>query len=159
MLTIVGIDPGLAGGVAVLSNHNVVLLEDLPVHAVNSGRRTRSELDLHALCDLLIRIPADHVVIEQVGARPGQGVTSMFRFGYVAGAIAGIVAALRLPYTMVTPQAWQKAAHVGPSPDMARQRACQLYPDIASRLARKKDGGRADALLIAHTWQEAHRAV
>jgi crossover junction endodeoxyribonuclease RuvC len=91
----------------------------------------------------------DHVVIELVAARPGQGVTSMFNFGFGAGAITGLVAGLRLPYSTVTPQIWQKNAGCGPSPDAARQTAGRLYPAAALSLARKKDSGRADAILIA----------
>jgi crossover junction endodeoxyribonuclease RuvC len=80
---------------------------------------------------------------------PKQGVTSTFRFGYAAGAIAGVVAGLQLPMTFITPRMWQKAAGVGPLPDEARQRASQLYPATAGRLVRKKDCNRADAILIA----------
>jgi crossover junction endodeoxyribonuclease RuvC len=90
-----------------------------------------------------------HVFVEDVGPRPGQGTVSMFRFGYASGAIAGVVTALQLPLTFITPRAWQKAAGIGPAPDEARQRASQLYPEIAGRLTRKRDGHRADAVLIA----------
>jgi crossover junction endodeoxyribonuclease RuvC len=91
---------------------------------------------------------------------PKQGVTSMFRFGYAAGAIAGLVAGLQLPCSFVLPRAWQRAAGVGPSPDQARQRAAQLYPEVAPRLSRKRDGGRADAILIArHGMQVLGRAA
>lgn len=161
-MIIAGIDPGLAGAIAVLNNGEVVLLDDMPVHIVVSGKAKRAELDLGGLRDLLdgnALAQLDHVVIEAVHAMPKQGVTSMFRFGYVAGAIAGIVAGLRLPYSFMTPQAWQRLVKCGPAPDMARQRAGQLYPDMVSRLARKRDNGRADALLIAHAWGMQHGEV
>jgi hypothetical protein len=89
------------------------------------------------------------VVIEQVAARPGQGTVSMFKFGFCAGAISRLVVGLQLPYTFVLPKTWQRAVGIGPSSDQARQRAAQLYPQSASQLIRKRDGGRADAILIA----------
>jgi hypothetical protein len=60
-----------------------------------------------------------------------------------------VIATLQLPHTFLLPQAWQRVVGVGPAPDQARQRAAQLYPGAAERLTRKRDGGRADALLIA----------
>lgn len=152
MPVICGIDPGLTGGIAVLCNGAVLHLGDLPVHSVQFGKTRRAELDLGGLRDMLVGYAPDHVAIEAVHAMPKQGVTSMFRFGYVAGAITGIVAGLRLPYSLVTPQMWQRLVKCGPAPDMARQRAGQLYPDSVARLSRKRDAGRADALLIAHAW-------
>jgi crossover junction endodeoxyribonuclease RuvC len=150
MMRICGIDPGLFGGLAVIDEGGFVVVDDMPIHEIRSGKKTKRALDLAALRGMLVRRPIDHVVIEQVAARPGQGVTSMFNFGFVAGAITGIVAALQLPYSAVTPQVWQRTAACGPSPDAARRRAGELYPSAAQYLAGKKDAGRADAVLIAH---------
>jgi crossover junction endodeoxyribonuclease RuvC len=150
MSSICGIDPGLSGAVAILAQDGVILVEDLPVHMIRSGRRQRSELDLSGLYAILqAHNTIRHIYIEDVAARPGQGVVSMFRFGYAAGAIAGLVTALQFPVTFVPPRMWQKAIGIGPLPDEARQRAGQLYPGIAGRLVRKKDCNRADAILIA----------
>jgi crossover junction endodeoxyribonuclease RuvC len=140
-MNVAGIDPGLRGALAVLNESGVVLVEDLPTYRLPGGK-----LDL---ATLLCAHAIDHVVIEQVAARPGQGTVSMFRFGFCAGAISGLVAGLQLPYTLVLPKTWQRAVGIGPSPDQARQRAAQLYPQSASQLSRKRDGGRADAILIA----------
>jgi crossover junction endodeoxyribonuclease RuvC len=146
---ILGVDPGVAGAFAILGD--VVLLDDLPVHQAQHGRsaRVRDELDLHGFRGLVTSRAIEHVIIERVTARPGQGVTSMFRFGEAAGALYGLVVGLGLPVTFVTPQQWQKHHRVGASPDAARQRAVQLYPALAPLLARKKDHHRADALLLA----------
>jgi len=82
---------------------------------------------------------------------PGQGVSSVFSFGKSAGIIEGILAAEKIPMVLVTPQKWKKRAGIiGKEKDAARTLALQLYPQIASHLDRKKDVGRADALLIAH---------
>jgi crossover junction endodeoxyribonuclease RuvC len=147
---ILGIDPGVTGGFALLASGSA-FVGDIPVHTTQHGNsaKIRNELDLHGLRTALASFRIAHVFIERVAARPGQGVTSMFRFGEACGAIYGLMVGLRLPVTFVTPQTWQKHHHVGASPDAARQRAVQLYPAIAPMLARKRDQHRADALLLA----------
>ena len=74
----------------------------------------------------------------------------MFNFGCTFGEVRGAVAALQLPYSLIMPQAWQKAARCGSSPAAARKRAGELYPPAAPQFTRKRDAGRADAILIAH---------
>jgi crossover junction endodeoxyribonuclease RuvC len=147
-----GVDPGLAtGALAVVDAHHVVFVADLPVHQVRVGKKTRAELDLGTLRDVLAELDVDHVFIEQVTARPGQGTVSMFRFGFCAGAIIGLVVGLQRPYSLLQPQHWQRLAGCGPAPDEARRRAGQLYPDAVHYLTRKRDAGRADAILIARS--------
>jgi crossover junction endodeoxyribonuclease RuvC len=148
-MNVAGIDPGLTGALAIIHKDRVVFVDDLPVHQIRTGKRTRAELDLGGMRELLTSNTYDHVFIEQVAARPGQGVTSMFRFGLAAGQVIGLVAGLRVPYSLVLPQRWQRVAGCGPAPDEARRRAGQLYPDAVPYLARKRDAGRADAILIA----------
>src|SRR3954453_1896028 len=92
------IDVGLTGAVAIVDGQDVLFVDDMPVHQIASGRKLRMEVDLPGLREMLSMQPIDHVVIEQVAARPGQGTVSIFRFGYSAGAVAGIVAAPQLPY-------------------------------------------------------------
>jgi crossover junction endodeoxyribonuclease RuvC len=148
--TVLAFDPGVTGAYAILDSL-ITLVDDVPVHTAQHGNsaKIRNELDLHGLRTALASFRIAHVFIERVAARPGQGVTSMFRFGEACGAIYGLMVGLRLPVTFVTPQTWQKHHHVGASPDAARQRAVQLYPAIAPMLARKRDQHRADALLLA----------
>jgi crossover junction endodeoxyribonuclease RuvC len=146
-----GIDPGLSGGIAIISEQGgVLLVADVPIHQTRAGKKTRAELDLGGLRALLTAQPIGQVWIEQVHAMPKQGTVSMFRFGFCAGAIIGLVAGLQLPYSLILPQRWQRIAGCGPSPEAARQRAGQLFPAAVQHLSRKRDGGRADALLIAH---------
>ena len=150
-MNICGLDPGLTGALAIVSEHGVLFVDDLPVHQIHAGKKTRAELDLGGLRELMTSHAYDHVFIEQVAARPGQGVTSMFRFGLTAGQIIGLVAGLRVPYSLVLPQRGQRIASCGPAPDEARRRAGQLYPDAVQYLTRKRDAGRADAILIARS--------
>jgi crossover junction endodeoxyribonuclease RuvC len=150
MQIVAGVDPGLSGAVAVLTEAEVIGVYDMPLHNVVTGRKgKRAELDLAGLRAILTGHRIDHVVIEKVSAMPKQGVTGMFRFGYCAGAVAGMVAALGLAHTFLIPRVWQKLVGCAVSGgDAARQRAVQLYPGIAGELRRKRDGGRGAAVLI-----------
>jgi crossover junction endodeoxyribonuclease RuvC len=144
---IIGIDPGMDGALAVVdADGHLEALEDMPTVATRQGKR---QVNIPELAHLLRHHGRDATVkLEQVGARPGQGVTSMFNFGMGYGAVQGVIQTLGLPMTLVTPTAWKRAAGIqGTDKDYARTRALQLYPD--ADLARKKDIGRADALLIA----------
>jgi crossover junction endodeoxyribonuclease RuvC len=150
-MIIVGIDPGVTGAVAIITDaRGVNGIIDTPVMEVLRNRKKRQEYQPAAMVGILKAGPVDHAFIEQVSAMPGQGVTSMFGFGKGFGIWLGIIAALGIPYTLVTPQSWKKALMAGQADkDAGRLRACQLYPGVAHLLARKKDIGRADALLIA----------
>jgi crossover junction endodeoxyribonuclease RuvC len=130
---------------------NVLLLEHLPVHKTQHGKagKIRNELDLHAIRDQLVAFNVDLAIIEAVGAMPKQGVTSMFRFGYAAGQLAGLVVGLGLPVHFTTPQAWQRFHRIGGVAGAARQRALELYPHLSALLARRKDDHRCDVLLLA----------
>jgi crossover junction endodeoxyribonuclease RuvC len=153
---ILGLDPGTHGAIAALAGDKVVLLEDLPVHVLAAkGRGDRAELDVHTLHAMIADLgPIEHAYLERVTARPGNGSVSMFRFGQACGTVYATLAVMTIPITYVLPRVWQRHHGIGPTPDAARQRAVQLYPQIASRLARKADGNRADALLIARYGQE-----
>jgi crossover junction endodeoxyribonuclease RuvC len=149
-MRICGIDVGLTGAWAIVDGHRVVFVDHYLLHLIKRGGTTKSYLDLGGIHELLRQHPVDHTYIEEVGTRPGEGRVSAHRFGKAAGQIEGLVVGLGRPYSLVTPQRWQRVAGCGPSPDAARQRAGQLYPDAVQFLTRKKDAGRADAILIAH---------
>ena len=90
------------------------------------------------------------VVVEHVNAMPGQGVTSMFNFGQSFGVIKGICAALGLPIHFVRPTKWKKHFNlIKTNKDASRTKVIEIYPEISSKLHRKKDSNRADAILIA----------
>ena len=151
-MLIIGIDPGLSGALAALDAAGGLRVVDMPaLEIVRNGKRKR-EVDAALLADAIEDLvggqPAE-VVVEQVGAMPGQGVSSMFGFGQSFGIVLGVLAALRLPVTRVPPATWSKAMGVGKGPDAGRRRASELMPQHASLWARKKDDGRADATLIA----------
>jgi len=145
MLTI-GIDPGNTGAIAFLADDGELnRVVDMPLMA--NGKK--QQLNAAELTRILVGAAGNaRAVVEKVGAMPGQGVSSMFNFGMGYGVIQGVLAASGIPYTLVTPQKWKREAGlVGKDKDMARTLAQQLYPDAP--LGRKKDIGRADAILIA----------
>jgi crossover junction endodeoxyribonuclease RuvC len=152
---ILGIDPGLSGGLAWMSGASEVVTFAIPsVKARTRGR----EIQWNVLADALDFREVEHAFVEQVGARPGQGTASMFKFGFVCGGIRGILAAKRIPVTYVSPQAWKKALHLGAGKDAARARAAELFPQAASQFARVKDDGVAEAALIAcYGWLQIKR--
>ena len=158
MSFVIGIDPGISGAISVFSRfpstlHDVV---DMPTLEVDSGKTKKRHISAIGLRDILVCYPTAHVVIERVGAMPGQGVSSMFNFGRSAGIIEGVVAALRMPSTYVTPAAWTKAVGRAAGKDASRMRAMELFPSKAELFKRAKDDGRADAALIAYWYLTRH---
>lgn len=149
----IGIDPGLTGAIVILAEKgDTGLFYDTPITQVKSGKKTKNEYLPSEMAGLLSGYTSQncHVFIESVHSMPGQGVSSSFNFGKGFGIWIGILAALKLPYTLATPQAWKKLLMQGmKDKDAARIRAQELFPGCVSQLSRKKDIGRADALLIA----------
>lgn len=152
---VIGIDPGLSGAVAIYSPHDAPRLFDMPIVPRLSGKG--SQVDTARLSSIIV----DHdwvwghesptVFMEQVGAMPGQGVTSMFAFGRSVGQVEGVLGALQMPVRYLSPRSWKKALGlIGKDKDAARTLAIQRFPMAADDLKRKKDCGRADALLMAY---------
>ena len=136
----VGIDPGASGAVAVLYEDGYAIAEDFGDMSSQTLRHWNESFNVH-LC-----------AIEQVGAMPGQGVTSMFNFGANLGWWRGVLDTLRIPYVLVRPQRWGKDCCVPPKKDKADKPSLEvarrMFPHVD--LSRKKDHGKADALLLAH---------
>ena len=151
-----GIDPDLGGALAVLADDGALLaVYDTPTLRLRVARGTKQEYDLPGMAALLrpYADPGAHVVLEESQAMPGQGVRSMFTTGYGFGVWLGLLAALQMPYTRVRPVVWKKALALGTDKEQARLRAQQRFP--GADLRRKKDHGRAEALLLAwYGWQD-----
>lgn len=142
---ILGIDPGISGALAWVDNDGyLIATHDMPVVEV-VGKKKVSPQILTALIEA--RLPR-LVVVEEVGAMPGQGVTSMFNFGYSAGVIAGVAAGLKLPTALYRPATWKRSAGVPADKGAARQMAQRFWPG-ARDFDRVKDDGRAEAALLA----------
>ena len=98
------------------------------------------------------------VVIEQVAAMPGQGVTSMFNFGQSFGVLKGICSALQLSTYFIRPAKWKKHFNlINTSKDASRTRAIEIFPYFSSQLSKKKDSNKADAILIASFYYETYK--
>ena len=136
-----GIDPGATGAIALFCDDGCGVCDYGP-EAVHTLREWLADHSI-TLCAL-----------EKVNAMPGQGVTSMFNFGANLGWWRGVLDALSIPYVEVRPQKWMKACNVPPKKDKADKPglevARKMFPSMADHLARKRDNGRADALLLAY---------
>ena len=156
-MKIIGIDPGLNGAIAVMENNKVKEIFDVPV--MPEGKKNKRQLNSAQLVKLLKDIvPKDEevaVIVENVSAMPGQGVTSMFNFGQTFGAIKGICAALGLPIFFVRPAKWKKHFDlINSSKDASRTKAIEMYPSLSDQLSKKKDVNKSDAILIARFYSE-----
>tara|TARA_R110000868_G_scaffold138456_2_gene352614 strand:+ start:2215 stop:2697 length:483 start_codon:yes stop_codon:yes gene_type:complete len=159
MSYVIGIDPGINGAIAIFCDGVLHRLIDMPTLEIDSGKTKKRHISAAGLATILNVFISDadcHVVTERVTARPGQGVTSMFNFGRSAGIIEGVVAALLIPNTYVTPQAWTKGVGRAAGKDASRMRAMELFPSKAELFKRAKDDGRADAALIAYWYLTRH---
>jgi crossover junction endodeoxyribonuclease RuvC len=148
---IVGIDPGISGGIATLDGKKLVDVIDMPLVQRQVGKAVKNFVSPHELHTHLAALTIEHDVtayIEQVSAMPGQGVVSMFSFGRSLGNIEGVLASLQIPYHFVQPLTWQRKVRLTGGKDGARALAQQMFPQHASAFSRKKDDGRADAALI-----------
>lgn len=144
---ILGIDPGISGALAWVSDGDghLIATADMPLVEVNGKKKVSPQILAQMITD---RRPS-LVVVEEVGAMPGQGVTSMFGFGYSAGILAGVCAGLGLPMVGYRPAVWKRQAGVPTDKGAARQMAQRLWPGAAMDFGRVKDAGRAEAALLA----------
>lgn len=150
----IGIDVGLTGAVSFLAQDGTLLnVVDMPTMPVSGGKKY--QINGAALAQLIrehLTNGDTRVIIERVNVYPKQGISSNGRLMHSLGMVEGVVAALGLPYELVTPQSWKKHFGLrGSEKDASRSLAQRYYPSAS--LARKKDHGRAEALLLAHyTW-------
>ena len=156
-MRIIGIDPGLSGAIAILENNKVVGIYDMPVMA--EGKKNKRQLNSAQLVNIIKDNTNTKeeiaVVVEQVNAMPGQGVTSMFNFGQTFGAIKGVCAALNLSIFFVRPSKWKRHFElINSSKDSSRTKVIEMYPSLSRQLSKKKDVNKSDAILIARFFSE-----
>ena len=153
MKLIAAVDPGYTGAVAFVDTDGVLCdCVDMPI----TGEKKRRHVSAVLFRNELFQHGADIVVIEDVHAMPAQGVSSSHKFGRAIGVVEG--ASADLPTFWLTPQVWKRHhGLIGKEKDAARRLCLERWPDDAELFARKKDGGRADACLIALCWIEQNR--
>ena len=161
-MLIIGIDPGISGSICFLENGKILDVIEMPTMA--EGKKNKRQVNGSQIYnEILLRINKVskqniRVVIEQVSAMPGQGVTSMFNFGQSFGILKGICSAMQLPMYFVRPAKWKKYFNlINSEKDASRTKAIEIFPYFSSNLAKKKDSNKADAILIASHYYETYR--
>lgn len=143
---VLGVDPGLGGGLALLDQGlGLLMIQDYPTVTVGKTRVVNTSL----MAQLIASWDPDIAWIERVHAMPKQGVVSTFNFGMTYGMTQGVLAGLRVPVQLVTPQEWKREFRLGPDKQEARVVAARMFPGNVSDFARRRDDGRAEAALIA----------
>ena len=156
-MIIFGIDPGVSGGISILENKKVIEVFDMPT--MIDGKKNKRQVNGAQVTNIIRERLNDGkeivVVVEHVNAMPGQGVTSMFNFGQSFGIIKGICSALSLPIYFVRPNKWKKHFNlIKTHKDASRTKVIEIYPEISSKLSKKKDSNKADAVLIARYFND-----
>ena len=163
-MLIIGIDPGISGAICFFENGEVKEILDMPNMA--DGKKNKRQINgpqiYNEISKRIINISKKEVVvvIEQVAAMPGQGVTSMFNFGQSFGVLKGICSAMQLSMHFVRPAKWKKYFNlIKTEKDASRTKVIEIFPYISSQLSRKKDSNKADAILIASFYNNTYQKV
>ena len=161
-MLIIAIDPGINGAICFFENGEVKEVLEMPTMA--EGKKNKRQVNGRQIYNEIssrienYNLQDINVVVEQVSAMPGQGVTSMFNFGQSFGVIKGICSAMQLPIFFVRPTKWKKYFNlIKTSKDASRSRVIEIFPKFSERLKRKKDSNKADAILIANYYYKTYK--
>ena len=160
-MLIIGIDPGISGSICFFKDGRILEVIEMPV--MTEGKKNKKQVNgAQIYNEFLKRINKNddeiRVVIEQISAMPGQGVTSMFNFGQSYGILKGICSAMQLPMFFIRPARWKKYfSLINSQKDASRTRAIEIFPYFSTQLSKKKDSNKADAILIASFYYETHQ--
>ena len=161
-MLIIGIDPGISGSICFFENGKIIDVIEMPT--MTEGKKNKRQVNGSQIYNEITKrihkfdTQDVRVVIEQVSAMPGQGVTSMFNFGQSFGILKGICSAMQLPIYFVRPAKWKKYFNlINSEKDASRTRAIEIFPYFSSQLSKKKDANKADAILIASFYYETYK--
>ena len=161
-MLVIGIDPGISGSICFLQNGRIIDAIEMPT--MTDGKKNKKQVNgsqiFNEISERIKRLDENdtRVIIEQVSAMPGQGVTSMFNFGQSFGILKGICSAMQIPMYFVRPTKWKKYFNlINSEKDASRTRAIEIFPYFSSRLSKKKDSNKADAILIASFYYETYK--
>ena len=160
-MLVVGIDPGISGSICFFKDGRILEVIEMPV--MTEGKKNKKQVNGAQIYNEFLKKINNkdddiRVVIEQVSAMPGQGVTSMFNFGQSYGILKGICSAMQLPMFFVRPAKWKKYFNlINSQKDASRTRAIEIFPYFSTQLSKKKDSNKADAILIASFYYETHQ--
>ena len=159
---IISIDPGISGSICFFEDGKILEVIDTPTMA--DGKKNKKQVNGSQIYNEILKRIKNidkkdiKVIIEQVSAMPGQGVTSMFNFGQSFGILKGICSAMQLPMYFIRPAKWKKYFNLIKSEkDASRTKAIEIFPYFSSNLAKKKDSNKADAILIASYYYETFK--
>ena len=161
-MLIIGIDPGISGSICFFDDGKILDVLEMPT--MTDGKKNKKQVNgaqiYNEISTKIIGIEKQNlrVIIEQVSAMPGQGVTSMFNFGQSFGILKGICSAMQLPMYFVRPAKWKKYfGLIKSEKDASRTKAIEMFPYFSSQLSKKKDSNKADAILIASFYYETYK--
>ena len=161
-MLIIGIDPGISGSICFFQDGKIIDVVEMPT--MTEGKKNKKQVNgsqiFNEISEKIKSLDKEEikVVIEQVSAMPGQGVTSMFNFGQSFGILKGICSAMQLPMYFVRPAKWKKYFNlINSEKDASRTRAIEIFPYFSGQLSRKKDSNKADAILIASFYYETYK--
>jgi len=161
-MLIIGIDPGISGSICFFQDGKIVDVVEMPT--MTEGKKNKKQVNgsqiFNEISEKIKKLDKKEikVVIEQVSAMPGQGVTSMFNFGQSYGILKGICSSMQLPMYFVRPAKWKKYFNlINSEKDASRTRAIEVFPYFSGQLSRKKDSNKADAILIASFYYETYK--
>ena len=162
-MLIIGIDPGITGAICFFENGKIIDVLEMP--NMPDGKKNKRQVNGSQIFnEINLRIKDKEknyikVIIEQVSAMPGQGVTSMFNFGQSFGVLKGICSAMQLSMYFVRPIKWKKYFNlINSEKDASRTKAIEVFPYFSSQLSRKKDSNKADAILFASFFYETYKS-
>jgi len=161
-MLIIGIDPGISGSICFFEDGKILDVLEMPT--MTDGKKNKKQVNgaqiYNEISTKIRSIEKQNlrVIIEQVSAMPGQGVTSMFNFGQSFGILKGICSAMQLPMYFVRPAKWKKYfGLIKSEKDASRTKAIEMFPYFSSKLSKKKDSNKADAILIASFYYETYK--
>ena len=161
-MLIIGIDPGISAAICFFVDGKVIEVINMPT--MTEGKKNKKQVNGAQVYNEISKqvkkseSKGIRVIIEQVSAMPGQGVTSMFNFGQSFGILKGICSAMQLPMYFVRPAKWKKYFNlINSEKDASRTRAIEIFPYFSSELSKKKDANKADAILIANFYYETYK--
>ncbi len=138
-MLIIGIDPGISGSICFFEEGKIIDVINMPT--MTDGKKNKKQVNGSQIYNEIskrIKKTGDQnirVVIEQVSAMPGQGVTSMFNFGQSFVILKGICSAMQLPMYFVRPAKWKKYFNlINSEKDASRTRAIEFFPYFSSEL-------------------------
>ena len=161
-MLIIGIDPGISGSISFFDDGKIQDVVEMPtmIEGKKNKRQVNGSQIYNEISKRIRNLDKKNVrvIIEQVSAMPGQGVTSMFNFGQSYGILKGICSAMQLPMYFVRPAKWKKYFNlINSEKDASRTKAIEIFPYFSSNLSKKKDSNKADAILIASYYYETFR--